>query len=146
MLRRWGDVVQVRELERGGEEQRLVLSSWARSWGPHSRPRLEPARVDAVVEDYLARCDRILVAVIPGVKRVVCGWVARLQPGLIGYLYTLHDYRRAGIATRLLREAGIDPRGPRWRHAFGTPRMRRLCRPDPSRPDRVPWNGAPHHG
>lgn len=137
-------MVEIRKLDRERpRELNLVLSSWARSWAQHAQPSLSPAQVGPIVGDHLNRCDLVLVAVPPGVERVVCGWVARAEPRLVSYVYVLHDYRRAGIATRLLLEAGIDPRGTRWRYVFGTPRMRRLCRPDPRRPDRVPWTGVP---
>jgi GNAT superfamily N-acetyltransferase len=144
-MTRWGDVVTVRALDRTPARRELaaVLGSWASSWAPHAQPRLPMAAVDAVVKDYLARCDRVLVA-DPGVGNVICGWVARLEPGVVAYLYVMHDYRRRGIGERLLREAGVDPRGRTWRYVFGTPRMRRLCRPDPKRPDRVPWRGVPN--
>jgi GNAT superfamily N-acetyltransferase len=143
---RWGDVVEVRppkELERA-RELVFILSSWSRSWVPHTRPPLELAQVNDIVDRYHGRCDRVLVAVPPGVERVICGWVARLSPGVLGYLYVAHDYRRQGIGERLMLAAGINPRGERWRYVFGTPRLRKLCRPDPRRPDRVPWRGVPH--
>lgn len=141
----WGDVVQVRPLDPtpAAKERALVIDSWRLSWSPHARPQLSAASASAVVEEYFRRAE-VLVAVVPGVERLVCGWVARLGPGLIAYVYVVHHYRRQGIASRLLREAGIDPRGARWRYAFGTPRMRQLCRPDPRRPTRVPWRGVPH--
>jgi len=142
---RWGDVVEVRAPDPtpSAKERVLILDSWGSSWGPHARPPMAGRVVRQVVEQYLDRCDLVLVAT-PGVGRTICGWVARLEPGVLAYLYVMHDYRRRGIAERLLREVEIDPRGEKWRYVFGTPRMRRLCRPEPRRPDRVPWRGAPH--
>lgn len=143
----WGQLVEVRPLDRARPgELACVLRSWIMSWSPHAQPPLTPAQADPIVEQHLERCDLVLVATVPGVERTVCGWVARLAPGTIAYLYVMHDYRRRGIGARLLRAAGIDPRGARWRYVFPTPRMRRLCRPDPKRPGRIPWKGVSDDG
>jgi len=140
-MSRWGELVDVRPWDPRAERG-LVVDSWRASWAPHTRPLLPPRLAGPIVEEYLRRCDRVLVAAVPGVDRLVCGWVARQGPGVLAYLYVLHDYRRRGIGDRLLREAGIDPRGPRWRYVFGTRRMLQLCRPDERHPDRVPWTGV----
>lgn len=142
MPRRWGELVEVRPW-RPADERNLVVNSWVASWWRYSRPAMSPQACGPLIEEHLASCDQVLVAVVPGVARVIPGWIARARPGVIAYLYVLHDYRRQGIAERLLREAGIDPRGVRWRYVFGTPRMRQLCRLDEKRPDRVPWKGVP---
>jgi GNAT superfamily N-acetyltransferase len=144
--RRWGDVIDVRPLDVAPDrrERSLVLDSWTMSWVPHTLPALTPMHAAPIVEHYLGRADQVLVAVVPGIARTVVGWVARLGPGVLGYLYVMHDYRRHGIGERLLRSVELDPRGSRWRYVFATRRMRQLCRPDPRRPERVPWKGE--HG
>lgn len=139
-MTKWGALVEILPME--ARWLRLVQNSWAASWMPHSQPPVSRSVADSIVDDHLKACDEILVAVPPGVEGSVCGWIARRAPGVVSYLYVLHDFRRRGIADRLLREAGIDPRGARWRYVFSTRRMRQLCRPDPKRPDRVPWTGV----
>lgn len=146
-MRDWGQFVIVRPLDArpSTREHALVVDSWILSWAPHAHPRLLPAQAAPIVEDHLARCDRVLVAEVPEVAGPICGWVARARPGVLAYLYVLHDYRRHGIAERLLRAVDIDPRA-RFRYSFATPRFRALCHFDPRRPTRIPWKGVPDHG
>jgi len=142
----WGQLVHVRAAV--DDERAFVVDSWVRSWTPNTRPRMNCGQAAPIVVAHLARCERVLVAEVPGVAGTrgpkICCWAALLAPRVLGYVYVLHDYRRRGIATRLLADLGIMPRGGRWWYEFGTQRMRRLCRPDPRRPDREPWTGVPN--
>lgn len=142
----WGQLIAVRPLDPrpAARERAYVIRAWIMSWSPHTHPPLLPSQAEPIVEAHLDRCDRVLVATVPGVAHVIAGFVARLEPGVLGYLYVSHDYRRHGIATRLMREAGLGPRGARWRYAFGTPRLRRLCHYNLRSPERTPWDGVPN--
>ena len=121
----------------------LVLDSWLASFrNAHAAGLIAMADWRDVMGPQVVRMLRR-----PGVRVVVAygptadpggdafGWAAvehRAQlPPLVLYVYTLHPYRRLGIARRLLQRAGVDLERP-WHYAAKTgvvtkllPKMRR---------------------
>jgi GNAT superfamily N-acetyltransferase len=127
------------------DDRRMVADNWIRSWMGGQISRM--AQVDAFawaasIDRHIDACDKILVATINGQP---VGWVARLEPDLLGYVYMYHLFRRQGFATKLLEAAGFDLKGRAWRYAFGTKRMRKLCSYSLT-DERAPWKGSQADG
>jgi hypothetical protein len=89
----------------------FIFATWLKSYRDSKFAELIDSKTyfaahHALIEILLAK-STVLIAFPTNQPNVICGWSVT-QPNLIHYVYTKSAFQKLGVATSLLKSAGID--------------------------------------